>query len=221
LRLVQRIGIGNPLAALCSRKRIDEEVRRTDQPLVHGCGSLKGQQLIDQGLVKTAAKLDQRCGQHKVGLRAVELDVCDATGIHPRHVGTQPFAEGFCRGAHFVCAQLQSQEYTGGNGATTSGGTFRETPGNACLDGLNHLSPGERLAPLADGIGGGNDIGNPQAASAPAEPMLKVAYKTHREGSRDDGVRMAQDTTIRIIAQSALGDMVNKLVTTIVRCVAS
>jgi hypothetical protein len=45
------------LAAWLRRKGIDEEVRRAHQTFVYSGGSLKGYQLIHEGLVDTAAKL--------------------------------------------------------------------------------------------------------------------------------------------------------------------
>jgi hypothetical protein len=187
LRLVKRGGVGDPLAPLLSGKGIDEQMRRADQPRRHGSGGLDGQQFIDQGLVEPAAKLGQRFGQHKVCLRAVEVDVFDATGIHHRQVGTQPLADGSVGGAHFVFEQLQRQQQACWNRPTTTRRAVGETPGNAFVDGLDHLSPGKRIAPWADGIGFGDDVGNPQACSATAEPMLKVAYQTHREASFEMG----------------------------------
>jgi hypothetical protein len=51
------------------------------------------------------------------------------------------------------------------------------------LDALDHLSPGKGIRPLADGMGLGNDVGNPKAGNAPTKPMLQGAYQRHRESS--------------------------------------
>jgi hypothetical protein len=174
LRFIQRGGIRNALAALFRRKGIDEQMCRADQVLVHGCRRLDGQPFIDQCLVETAAKLGQGFGQHKVGLRTAKLDVFDATGIHHRHVGTQPLTDRFIGGTHCVLQQFQRQEHTRWHGVATAGRTFGETPGNAVLDGLDHGSPGKGIRPLANGIGVGHDVGNPKAGAASTEPMLQV-----------------------------------------------
>ena len=93
--LVQCCGIGDALAALFTRKRVDDEMGRADQPCVHRGSGLDGNQFIHQGLVNTRAKLTQRFGQHKVGLRGLGLVVSQATGIHDSEVGTQTVADVF------------------------------------------------------------------------------------------------------------------------------
>jgi len=102
LSLVERGGIGDALAALCTRKGIDEEVRRADEPLLHGRRGLDGEQFVHQGVIKTMAKLGQRFGQHKMLLRAVPLDHLDATGVHDRKVGAQAVTDVFVRGVHLA-----------------------------------------------------------------------------------------------------------------------
>jgi hypothetical protein len=66
-----------------------------DKALVHRGSGLDGQQLIEQGIVHTAAKLRQGFGQDKVLLRTIELHFVEATGIHDRYIGAQPLADGF------------------------------------------------------------------------------------------------------------------------------
>jgi hypothetical protein len=183
LRLIKRVGSGAPWAAWLSGKGLDDEMRRADQPFIHGRSGLESQQVIDQGLVETAAKLGEGFGQYTVGLRAVELDMFSATGMHHCPSSTQPLAKGFIGGAHCMFEPLQSQQHTRWNGVATAGGMFGETPGNALLDGLDHLRPGKCIAPLANGIGFGHHVGNPSAGAATAEPLLKVTYKTHCESS--------------------------------------
>jgi hypothetical protein len=90
LSFIECGGISDPLATLFGGEGIDEQMRRADQAPLHGCSGLDGQPFIDQGLVETAAKLGQGFGQHKVGLRIVELNVFYITGRHDRHVGPQP-----------------------------------------------------------------------------------------------------------------------------------
>jgi hypothetical protein len=110
LRFVERGGIGDALAALVHRKGLDEEVRRADQPLLHGSRDVDGEQFVHQGCIKTLAKLDQRFGPHNMLLRAVPLDSLNATGVHDSKVGAQAVTEVFVRGAHRVFEQLQRQQ---------------------------------------------------------------------------------------------------------------
>jgi len=62
LSLIQRCGIGDALAALLTRKGIDDEMGRADETCIHGGGGLDGNELIHQRFVDTAAKLAQRLG---------------------------------------------------------------------------------------------------------------------------------------------------------------
>lgn len=96
---IQRGGIGDALAALFTRKGIDDEMGRVDQPFLHGSSGLDGNQLIHEGLVNAAAKLAEGLGQHKVGLRGIDLIVPETTGIHDRKVGAEAMADIFIRGA--------------------------------------------------------------------------------------------------------------------------
>ena len=65
---IQRGSIGDALAALFTRKGIDDEMGRVDQPCVHGSSGLDGNQLIHKRFVNAATKLAEGLGQHKVGL---------------------------------------------------------------------------------------------------------------------------------------------------------
>ena len=62
LCFIQRGGIRDTLTPLFAREGIDDEMRRTDQALLHGGGGLNGDQLIHEGLVYPAAKLAERLG---------------------------------------------------------------------------------------------------------------------------------------------------------------
>ena len=84
MRLIQCGGVGDPLAAWCCGQGLDAQVRRADQALGHRGRGLDGQQLIDQHLVETTAKWGERFGHDNMRLRAVELDVFEATGIPDR-----------------------------------------------------------------------------------------------------------------------------------------
>lgn len=79
---VKRVGVVNALAALLGGEGIDQEMSRADEPLVHGRGGLDRDQFIHQRLVHAATKVGQSLGQDKMGLAAVRLHLCDATGIH-------------------------------------------------------------------------------------------------------------------------------------------
>ena len=68
-------------------------MRWADQPFVHGCGRLNGEQLIHEGLVNAAAKLAEGLGQDKVGLRRIELILTEATGIHDGKVRAQAMTD--------------------------------------------------------------------------------------------------------------------------------
>ena len=73
MRFIQRGGIRDTLTPLFARKGIDDKMRRTDEALLHGGSGLDSDQFIHEGLVNTAAKLAQRLGSHKVGLRGIDL----------------------------------------------------------------------------------------------------------------------------------------------------
>jgi len=174
LSLVKGGCIGDALAALFRGKGIDEEMRWADQSLVHRGGGLESQQLISQSGVHTASKLGQGFGQDKVLLRAIELHFVEATRIHDRHIGAQPLADGFIRSAHFMFEQLQCQQDACRNRVAPTIGAFGEAASKAVFNGFDQLGPGKGIAPLADGIGFGNDIGNVEPGAATAQPMLKV-----------------------------------------------
>src|SRR5688572_684386 len=57
LSFIEGGGIGDALRALFTRKRIDDEMRRADEPLLHGGGSLDGDELVHERLVNASAKL--------------------------------------------------------------------------------------------------------------------------------------------------------------------
>ena len=175
MRLVPRGGIGDPLAALFRGKGVDQEVGRAHQAFFHRSRRLDRNEFIHQGLVETASKLGQGFGQNKVILGAGDLHFFEATGIHDCHVSAQAFADGFIRGAPFVFEQLQREQDARRDRAAATMGAFGEAAGNALLNGCDQLGPGTRIGPPTDGIGFGDDIGNLEAGSATAEPMLKVA----------------------------------------------
>jgi hypothetical protein len=93
LCFIQRGGIGDPLTTLFTRKGIDDEMRRADQSLFHGGSGLEGDQLIHEGCVNAAAKLAEGLGQHKVGLRGIDLVVSEATGVHHGKVRAEAVAD--------------------------------------------------------------------------------------------------------------------------------
>jgi hypothetical protein len=62
-------------------------MRRADQALVHRRGSLDGEQFVHQGRIDTTAKLGQRLWEDKMDLRAVHVDLDNATGIHDGKIG--------------------------------------------------------------------------------------------------------------------------------------
>ena len=210
MRLIQRGGIGHPLAALFRGKGIDEEMRRADQAFVHGRRGLDGQQCIDQGLVETAAKLGEGFGQYTVGLRTAKLDVFDATGIHHRHVGTQPLTDRFIGGTHFVFQQFQRQEHTRWHGVATAGRTFGKRLATLCSMASTIAAQGKVSA-----IGGWNwcrercrqPEGGGRFHRANAEGGVEDALR----GLLLAGVKMPQDTTIHTLSQSPLCEGLNNL----------
>ena len=205
MRLVPCGGVGDPWAALFRGQGIAEPVRRADKARGHSGRGLDGQQLIDPRLVETTATLGERFGQDQMRLRAVELDVFEATGRHDRQVGTPPRTDGFIRGAPFVFASLQGEQHPRRDRTATAVGALGETAGTTSLDGLDHRGPRKRIGPLADGMGVGDDVGNLEAGTIAAEPMLHVAESTPREssfsmsseGSGDNHTRHITITSLR------------------------
>ena len=94
MSLVEGSGIGDPLTALLAGKRINDQVGRADEAFVHSGSGLDGQQFVHQSFVNAAAKLGQDFGQHKVLLRAVQLDGLDTTSVHDGKVGAQAVTDG-------------------------------------------------------------------------------------------------------------------------------
>lgn len=100
--LIQRGGIGDPLAALLTREGIDDEMRGADQALLHRCCCLDGDQRIHECFVDTTTKLAEGLGEHKVHLRARGLVLMQATGVHHGKVRAHTVADVLIRPAEFV-----------------------------------------------------------------------------------------------------------------------
>jgi hypothetical protein len=94
LSLIQGGGIGDPLAPLCTRKGLDDEMSRADEPCFHRSCRLDGQQLLHEPLVNTAAALTKGLGQPKGLLGAIGLVLTQATRVHHGKVRTQAVADG-------------------------------------------------------------------------------------------------------------------------------
>ena len=73
LRCLQGGRIGDPLAALVTGNSSADEMRWTDQPLVHSGGRLHGDKLLHEGFVNAATQLAERLRQHKGGLGGMDL----------------------------------------------------------------------------------------------------------------------------------------------------
>ena len=93
MRLIQRGGIGDPLAALLTREGIDDERCRADQARFHGGCGLDGDELIHERLVDAATKLAEGLREHKVHLRARGLVLTQATGVQHGKVRAQAVAD--------------------------------------------------------------------------------------------------------------------------------
>ncbi len=180
MRLIQRGGIGNPLAPLFTREGVDDEMGGTDQTGFHRGRSLDSDELIHQSLVNTATKLTERLGEDKVSLRARRLVLLEATGVHHGKVRAEAVADGLIGSAHFMFEQLQSQQYPDRNRGSSTRRTFGEALGKPVLNGSHQRSPGKGIGPLANGIGVRHKVGHVQRQSRAAHPMLKVAQKAHR-----------------------------------------
>ena len=100
--LIQRGGIGDPLAPLFARKRINDQMGGTDQASFHGRRRLDGEERIHESLIDATAKLGQGCGQHKVRLGELSLVLAQATGIHDSKVGAQTLADILIGSAQFM-----------------------------------------------------------------------------------------------------------------------
>src|SRR5712691_11492274 len=97
LCLIQRGGIGDPLAALLTREGIADEMRGADKALLHRGRCLDGDQLIHECLVDTATKLAEGLGEHKGHLRARGLVRTQATGVHHGKIRAQTVADVLIR----------------------------------------------------------------------------------------------------------------------------
>jgi hypothetical protein len=73
-----------------------------------------------------------------------------------------------------VCESLQGEQHPRRDRTATAGGALGETAGNISVDGLDHRGPWKRIGPWADGRGLGDDVGNLEAGTIAAEPMLPV-----------------------------------------------
>lgn len=109
LRLVQRGGGGDALAALLRGEGINKQRGRADEALWHGGSRLDGRQLIHQCCIDAVAERGQGLRQDKGSLGAVSLDLTKPTGIHHRHIGAQTLADGFIGGVQFVFEQFQGE----------------------------------------------------------------------------------------------------------------
>ena len=107
MRFIQCGGIGDALTALLTREGIDDEMSRADQSLFHRCRGLDGQEFIHEGLVNAAAKLTQRLGQHKVGLRRIDLVLSQPTRIHHGKISAKAMTDICIRGPQFMLEQCQ------------------------------------------------------------------------------------------------------------------
>jgi len=180
LGLVQRRGIGDALTPVLRGEGIDEQMGRTDEPLLHGGGRLDHSQVVHQVLIDAAPELDQRFGQDKMGLRVVRLDLAQATGVHHRHIGAQAVTHVVIGLAPLVLQQFQGQQHAGRYRRTAPRGALcGKASGNALLDGLDHRVPWEGIGPQAHGMGLGDKLGSLEVRTASDEPVLKVAQDTH------------------------------------------
>jgi hypothetical protein len=154
-------------------------MRRTDQPFVHGGGSLNGEEFIHERFVNATTKLAQRLGQHKVGLRGIDLILAETTGIHDGKVRTQAMADILIRGTQFMLEQLQGEQDTQGNGPSATQGFFGEPCVETLLDGTDQCDPGKGISPLPDGMGLRHKVCHLQGCAGTTQPILKIANKTH------------------------------------------
>jgi hypothetical protein len=180
LRLVQCGGIGDALAALFTRKGIDDEMGRADQTCVHCGRRLHGNQCIHERFVDMTTKLTERLWQDTVSLRARRLVLLEATGVHHRKVGPQAVANILIGSAQFMFEQLQSQQYPDRNRGSSTRGAFGEACIKTVLDGSHQSRPRKGVSPLANRMGVRDKVRDVQAWSSATQPMLKEANKAHR-----------------------------------------
>lgn len=109
MRLVQRGGVGDALAALLRGAGIDKQRGRADEALWHGGRRLDGHQRLQQLCIDAVAELGQGRGQDKVRLGAISLDLTEPTGIPHRHIGAHTLADVFIGGPQFVFEQFQGE----------------------------------------------------------------------------------------------------------------
>ena len=145
LRFIQRGDICHALAALFRRKGIDEQCAGLTRPCPWP--PPPGWPTIHRSVpCRDGGETGPGFRQHTVGLRTAKLDVFDATGIHHRHVGTQPLTDRFIGGTHFF------QHFAPGAHALARGGDRGENVwGNAwqrCARWPRPLQPRERYPPI-------------------------------------------------------------------------
>ena len=152
----------------------------TDEPLCHGGGRLDRDQVIHQVLIDTVPELGQRFGQDNMGLRAICVDLGQATGVHHRHIGAQALTHVFIGLAQLVFQQFQGQQHAGRYRRTAPRGALcGKALGKALRDGLDHRVPRESIGPQANGVGLGYKLGSLEVRTASDEPVLKMAQATH------------------------------------------
>jgi hypothetical protein len=197
LSRLQGGGIGDPLAPLCTRKGVDDEIGGADKTCCHRRRRLEGAQLIHEGLIEAAAKRAARLGSHKVGLRGIDLLVSEATGIHDGKVGANAMADILIGGTQFMLEHLQGSQDAYGNGTSAPVGCCGKPLLKTVLDGAHQSRPGQGLSPLTDGMRLRHQVGDVQAWSRTAQPMLKKVHQAHRGLSCSKEGREPQDTMRR------------------------
>ena len=180
MSLIQSGGLRDALAPLFTWEGIDDEMGRTDQPVVHGGGRLNGHERIQEGLVPAVTKLAEGLRQHKVGLRGIDLILAEATRIHDGKVGAHAMAEILIGSTQFMLEQLQGEQDADGHGPSTTRGFFRKPCVETLLDSADQRRPGKGVSPLTDGMHSRDKISDLQVGSGTAQPMLEIMHKAHR-----------------------------------------
>jgi hypothetical protein len=183
LRLVQRGGLRDPLAALFRRQGLNDKRGGADKPGFHRGRRLEGTEVIPERRVDATAKLTAGLGEDKGGWRRIDRGVSQATGIHDRKIGAHAMAEIFIGGPQFMLKHLQGSQDAEGHGLSATLGFFGKPFVETLFAGAHQSYPGEGISPLAERMARGHKVGDLQRCSCTAQPMLKLANTSHRGGS--------------------------------------
>ena len=166
-------------AALRAGKRVDHQVRRADQPVLHRARRLERQPFLHQRRIDTTAELGEHFWPHNMRLGAIHLDLADPTGLHHREVGPQPATDLLIGAGSRLFQEFQRPSHPGRDGRTSPRGKSGKAPGARAVHGRHQGRPRKRVSPLANGRRCGNKVCDLEARSTAGQPMLAGSSERH------------------------------------------